>query len=60
MSLTKGIVQDETGSVEVIWFNQPYLIKSLKKGDELMLSGKPVLDKNGHIILSSPIYEKYP
>jgi len=58
MSLTKGIVQDETGSVEVIWFNQPYLIKSLKKGDELMLSGKPVLDKNGHIILSSPIYEK--
>ena len=58
MSITKGIVQDNTGSVEVIWFNQPFLIKTLKKEDELMLSGKPTLDKNGHIVLSSPIYEK--
>ena len=27
--LTKAIVQDTTGKVEVIWFNQPFLTKNL-------------------------------
>ncbi|MFA5086729.1 MAG: ATP-dependent DNA helicase RecG [Candidatus Paceibacterota bacterium] len=58
MSITKGLVQDDTGSIEIVWFNQPYLIKSLKKGDELMLSGKVSVGKDGHIFLSSPIHEK--
>lgn len=58
MTITKAIVQDETGSIELVWFNQPFLSKSLKKGDELMVSGKPSIDKSGHIVLSSPIYEK--
>ncbi|MFA5368793.1 MAG: ATP-dependent DNA helicase RecG [Candidatus Paceibacterota bacterium] len=58
MSITKGLIQDDTGSIEIVWFNQPFLIKSLKKGDELMLSGKVSIGKDGHIFLSSPIYEK--
>jgi ATP-dependent DNA helicase RecG len=58
MSITKALIQDDTGTIEVIWFNQPYLVKSLKKGDEIMLSGKPLIDKNGHLYLSSPIHEK--
>jgi ATP-dependent DNA helicase RecG len=58
MSITKALAQDDTGTIEVIWFNQPYIAKSLKKGDEIMLSGKPSLDKMGHLYLSSPIHEK--
>lgn len=58
MSITKGLIQDDTGSIEAVWFNQPFLVKSLKKGDELMLSGKVSVGRDGRIILSSPIYEK--
>src|SRR5258708_7761964 len=28
--LTKALVNDGTGSLELVWFNQPYLTKSLK------------------------------
>lgn len=58
MSITKALVQDDTATIEIIWFNQPYLSKSLKKGDELILSGKVSIDKKGHLYLSSPIHEK--
>ncbi|MBL7156417.1 MAG: ATP-dependent DNA helicase RecG [Candidatus Pacebacteria bacterium] len=60
MALTKAIVQDNSGAVEVIWFNQPYLIKNLKPGDDVCLAGKATLGESG-LYLSSPIYEKiYP
>lgn len=55
--LTKALVEDHSGSILVIWFNQPYLIKNIKKDDYVFLSGRAVSDKNG-IYLSNPIYEK--
>jgi len=39
-SLQKAIVADKTGQIQVTWFNQTYLIDSLKKGTEVSLSGK--------------------
>jgi len=33
-------VKDKTGTVEAIWFNQPYLINTVKEGEILSLSGK--------------------
>lgn len=33
-------VSDKSGSVDVIWFNQPFLIKTLKEGETYCLSGK--------------------
>src|SRR4030066_94947 len=47
---------DESGSLQVMWFNQPYLINTLKKGDVLFLAGK-MNQKNGKY-LSCPAYEK--
>jgi len=55
MMLTEAIVEDTTGKIKVIWFNQPYLAKSLKAGTEVSLSGK-VDDKYG-VSLVNPIYE---
>ncbi len=55
--ITKAIVKDNTAAIKVIWFNQAYLIKSLKPGDKVCLAGKITLDKDG-LYLSSPIYEK--
>lgn len=33
-------VLDETGSMQVVWFNQPYLIKNIQKGKIYSFSGK--------------------
>ncbi|MDO4540707.1 MAG: ATP-dependent DNA helicase RecG [Syntrophomonadaceae bacterium] len=38
--LFRAWVRDDSGDVEAIWFNQPYLANSLKPGMELLLSGK--------------------
>lgn len=56
-SFTKAMLSDGSGSVEVIWFNQPYLQKVLRKGQEIILSGKASF-KMGKISLQSPVYEQ--
>jgi ATP-dependent DNA helicase RecG len=57
MILTQALVQDNSGAIKVVWFNQPYLINVLKPGDDVCLAGKVTLGKEG-IYLSSPAYEK--
>jgi ATP-dependent DNA helicase RecG len=57
MTITEAIVSDEHGSLEVIWFNQPFISKNLKSGDQISLAGK-IVAGNGRLIMSSPIYEK--
>ena len=56
-TFTKAILSDNTGSVEVIWFNQPYLQRVLHKGQEIILSGKAKLNM-GRISLQSPVFEE--
>ncbi len=51
--LTKALLSDDTGSVEVIWFNQPYLKRVLKNGQEIILSGKAKFNL-GKMTLQSP------
>ena len=57
MFLTQAIIEDKTGAIKVIWFNQPYLTRTLKKEDNLFLSGKVALRGN-EIYLANPVYEK--
>ncbi len=57
MILTQAIVEDKTGAIKVIWFNQPYLTRTLKSGDNVFLSGKTTIGKNG-VFLTNPVYEK--
>ena len=59
MILTQAIVRDNSGSIKVVWFNQPYLINVLKAGNLVCLAGKAISDKYG-LYLSSPAYEKLP
>lgn len=54
--LTNAQVSDESGILDVIWFNQPYLTKNIKPGSPISLSGK--IDKEGpRPKLISPTYE---
>ncbi|MCJ7787037.1 DNA helicase RecG, partial [Patescibacteria group bacterium] len=57
MVLTQTTIDDETGKLKVIWFNQPYLINTFKKGDYVCLAGK-IAKKGSAKYLSSPAYEK--
>ena len=57
MILTQALVADQSGGIRVIWFNQPYLINVLKKGDFVCLAGKIALGPDG-LYLSSPAHEK--
>ncbi|MFH1656981.1 MAG: ATP-dependent DNA helicase RecG [bacterium] len=59
MSITEAVVEDEKGAIKVVWFNQPYLAKTLKANDNVCLAGKVLIGKDG-IHFSSPIYEKLP
>jgi len=56
MMLTEAYVQDATGVIKTIWFNQPYLINTLKRDSFVSLSGKVNIDKT--LYLSNPAYEK--
>ena len=40
MVFTRLKVYDETGSVTVLWFNQPYMKSSLKIGERYLFTGK--------------------
>ncbi len=55
--ITEGLVSDESGSIKVVWFNQPYLSKTLHQGDELYLSGKVQVSAFGAEMIS-PSFEK--
>lgn len=55
--IQRAKVEDDTGEIEVVWFNQPYIIRTISEGDVLSLSGK-ILQKSGKLSLQSPDYEK--
>ncbi len=39
-SVITAAVGDDTGIVQVVWFNQPYLSKVLKAGNEIIVTGE--------------------
>lgn len=54
--IQKGKISDQSGEIEVVWFNQPFLVKTLRPGLIVSLSGKA--DWFGRrIVLVSPEYE---
>ena len=57
VNLTQATVQDDSGEINVIWFNQPYLAKALKEDDFVCLAGKISLGKEG-VYFNSPSYER--
>ncbi len=57
MALTHAVVSDESGSISVLWFNQPFLTKNLKQGDNVYLWGKIEYGDTG-FQMTNPEYEK--
>src|SRR3989338_2291332 len=57
MDITEAIIEDQTGQIRAVWFNQPYIEQSLKADDFVCLAGKISLGKGG-LYLNNPAYEK--
>ncbi|MEK7579660.1 MAG: ATP-dependent DNA helicase RecG [Patescibacteria group bacterium] len=56
MVLTTASIEDETGRVKAVWYNQPFLVNTIKPGKLFSLSGKVKSDKYG-MYLQNPAYE---
>jgi ATP-dependent DNA helicase RecG len=54
--LTKATIQDGSGVIQAVWFNQPFLTKVLKTGRQINLAGK-VSNYRGELSLVAPDYE---
>ena len=56
MNITEALIEDESGAIKAVWFNQPFLVRNLKKNANVSLSGKIVYAQEG-LQLSNPSYE---
>lgn len=55
--LTEAVLADNAGLIKIVWFNQPYIAKTLKVGDRLAVAGRATLDRFG-LQFINPIFEK--
>ena len=53
LSVTEGVIRDNTGAVKVVWFNQGYRVKQFTPEKEYYFTGSYEL-KNGRYSLISP------
>lgn len=57
LNITEALISDKSGTIKAIWFNQPFLTKSFRVGDQVSLAGR-VTESYGQLSLVSPIIEK--
>ncbi len=56
--MSEGIVEDDSGRVKLVWFNQPYIAKMVINGQLVRVEGKVSAKRNGtEIYLSNPKIE---
>ncbi|MBQ7455625.1 MAG: ATP-dependent DNA helicase RecG [Clostridia bacterium] len=53
-SRTTAAIKDESGTLSLVWFNQPWVDKQFSVEEELLLSGTPQRDKQGRLHLYNP------
>ena len=59
MRLFEAVLDDGTGSVKLIWFNQAYLADQIQRGDRLAVFGAPRAGGNRSLTIESPDWEKF-
>ena len=53
LKIISAILTDSSGSIQVTWFNQDYLMKKLKSGTRIMINGKVKYDRyNGGVSIN--------
>ncbi|HEY0157515.1 MAG TPA: ATP-dependent DNA helicase RecG [Thermoanaerobaculia bacterium] len=59
MRLFEAVLDDGTGSVKLIWFNQAFLADQIKQGDRLAVFGAPRSSGYRSLSIESPDWEKF-
>lgn len=54
--ITRGVFADDTGTIEVVWFNQPHLVRMLPRKTDIILTGKAKFSFR-KLALQSPSHE---
>jgi len=55
MHITEAVAKDKTGSVRLVWFNQPYRANALKPGETYYISGNYELSNRRFAIMSPSV-----
>jgi ATP-dependent DNA helicase RecG len=55
LHVTEAIASDETGSVRLVWFNQPYRADALKAGRQYYISGQYELSHQRFAIMNASV-----
>jgi ATP-dependent DNA helicase RecG len=55
MHITEAIASDDSGSLRLIWFNQPYRSDSIKPGQDYLISGEFQLSRQRFSIINPSI-----
>ncbi len=55
--IIQAVVSDNTGSIQLMWFNQEYHLQALRKNTFLSISGK-IEQYMGRLVMHHPDYEK--
>lgn len=55
---SEALVQDSSGSLKAVWFNQPFIARSIKAGERIVLAGK-VREYRGRLQMDNPEFEVF-
>jgi ATP-dependent DNA helicase RecG len=58
IAMTEGTIEDVSGTLQVLWFNQPYLAKMLHVGATIELTGKVSLYKDKMALVNPVVREE--
>src|SRR3989344_3942853 len=58
IKIASANVSDGTGSLEITWFNQPYMASILKVGEDYTFTGVIKQNKRSGFSMQNPIFEK--
>ncbi len=53
IAMAEATIEDETGKIKIVWFNQPYIAKMLRDGAFVKADGK-VSERKGELYLTNP------
>lgn len=59
IAMAEGRFSDQSGTIKLIWFNQPYLAKMIQEGSLVAVSGKIAI-KNSERYIANPEIETIP
>ncbi len=58
MAISSATVEDTSGKVKLVWFNQPYIAKMFTEEGLVRVEGRVSLKKDGSLYFSNPKIEK--